>query len=154
MDFNVTSHKCWLDNISNKFDFQGPGLMVKVSVAIFRKTLSLLKSLHLSMEFNITSHKWWVWQYLKRLTFSLLGSWSTSLWLFLEKKLCHLFSAYIYQWILISHKCWVWQYFEQVWLSGSWAQGQGHYGYFQNKTFVITPAPTFIDGFYCKITQM
>ena len=30
------------DNISSKFDFQGPGLKVKVTVAIFRKTLLLL----------------------------------------------------------------------------------------------------------------
>ena len=25
MDFNITSHKCWVDNISSKFDFQGQG---------------------------------------------------------------------------------------------------------------------------------
>ena len=37
MDFNITSHK-YYDNISSKFDVQGPGLKVKVTVAIFRKT--------------------------------------------------------------------------------------------------------------------
>ena len=42
MDFNITSHKCGYDNISSKFDFQGPGLKVKVTVAIFIKTLSSL----------------------------------------------------------------------------------------------------------------
>ena len=30
------------DNILSKFNFQGPGLKVKVTVAIFRKVLSLL----------------------------------------------------------------------------------------------------------------
>ena len=30
------------DNISSKFTFQGPGLKVKVTVAIFRKTFSSL----------------------------------------------------------------------------------------------------------------
>ena len=30
------------DNILSKFDVQGPGLKVKVTVAIFRKTLSSL----------------------------------------------------------------------------------------------------------------
>ena len=37
MDFNVTSHEYWIDNILSKFDFQGPGLKVKVTMAIFRK---------------------------------------------------------------------------------------------------------------------
>ena len=35
---------------------------------------------------------------------------------------------------------------EQVQLSGSWAQGQGHFGYFK-KHFVIPLAPAFNDGF-------
>ena len=33
MDFNVSSHICGYDNISSKFDFQGPGLKVKVDMA-------------------------------------------------------------------------------------------------------------------------
>ena len=32
MDFNISSHNCRYDNISSKFDFQGPGLMVKVDI--------------------------------------------------------------------------------------------------------------------------
>ena len=37
IDFNITSHKCFFNNISSKFDFQGPGLKVKITVAIFSK---------------------------------------------------------------------------------------------------------------------
>ena len=48
------------------FDFQGPGLKVKVTVTIFRKTLSSLYCLHLSMDFNITSYKCWVLKYLEQ----------------------------------------------------------------------------------------
>ena len=29
--YNIPSHICGYDNISSKFDFQGPGLKVKVS---------------------------------------------------------------------------------------------------------------------------
>ena len=43
---------------------------------------------------------------------------------------------------ITSHKCCI----EQVRLSGLWAQGQGHCGYFK-KHFVIALAHTFIDGF-------
>ena len=46
--------------ISQAFDFRGPGLKVKVTVAIFRKTLSTLLRLHLLMDFNVISHKCWV----------------------------------------------------------------------------------------------
>ena len=44
------------DNISSKFNFQGPGLKVKVIVAVSRKDLSWLWCLHLSMDFNIFSN--------------------------------------------------------------------------------------------------
>ena len=37
MDFNIHTNVGY-DNISSKFDFQSPGLKVKVIVAIFRKT--------------------------------------------------------------------------------------------------------------------
>ena len=39
---------------------QGPELKVQVTVAIFRKTLSLLLHLHLLIDSNTTSHKCWV----------------------------------------------------------------------------------------------
>ena len=39
MDFHITSHKFWYDNIPSKFDFQGLGLKVKVTVAIFKTNL-------------------------------------------------------------------------------------------------------------------
>ena len=48
------------DNISRKFEFQGPQLIVKITMAIFRKTLSSLWHLHLFMSFNVTLHKCWV----------------------------------------------------------------------------------------------
>ena len=48
-------------------------LEVKVTVAVFRKTLSSLSCLHLLMDSNITSHKCWVWQYLEQVWLS--GSW-------------------------------------------------------------------------------
>ena len=38
------------DNISSKFNFQGPGLKVKVTVDILEKII----------DFNITTHKCWV----------------------------------------------------------------------------------------------
>ena len=51
MDINVTSNKS-----SSYFDFQGPGLKVKVTVAAFRTILSSLLCLHLLMDFDITLH--------------------------------------------------------------------------------------------------
>ena len=49
MDFNITSHTNvgyhTYDNILSMFNFQGPGLKVKVNVAIFRKTLSCSSAL-------------------------------------------------------------------------------------------------------------
>ena len=47
---------------------------------------------------------------------------------------------------ITTHKCWVWLCLKQVWLSGFWAYGQGHYGYFRKKN-VFALVPTFIDGF-------
>ena len=40
MDFNITS--CGYDNISSKFDFQGPGLKVRVTVATLKNFVSAL----------------------------------------------------------------------------------------------------------------
>ena len=51
------SRSLQLLNILSMFDIQGPGLKVKVTVAIFRKTLFLLLCLDLLMDFNIISQK-------------------------------------------------------------------------------------------------
>ena len=32
MDFDISSHICGYENISSKFDFQGPGLKVEVDM--------------------------------------------------------------------------------------------------------------------------
>ena len=45
------------DNTLNNFEFEGSRAKVKVTVAIFRKTLSLLYHLHLWADFAVTSHK-------------------------------------------------------------------------------------------------
>ena len=42
MGFNITLYKCWVLSISSKIDFQGAGLKVKVTIAIFRKKKTLL----------------------------------------------------------------------------------------------------------------
>ena len=39
---------------------------------------------------------------------------------------------------ITSDKCWVLQYLEQARLSGSWAQGQGHCGYYKKTTTFVT----------------
>ena len=47
------------DNISSKLHFQGPGLKLKVIVAIFRKALSSLWRLHLLMDW-IKPYECWL----------------------------------------------------------------------------------------------
>ena len=73
------------DNILKKFEFERSRAKVKVTVAFFRKTLiALVPSLIIQFQFNFT-------QVLDMtiprtsLHFSLIGSWSRSQWLFLEK---------------------------------------------------------------------
>ena len=73
------------DIILSKFDFQGPGLKVKVTVAIFRKTFSMLLRLHLLMDFNITTQMLGMITSQASFVIRVLGSRSRSLWLFLEK---------------------------------------------------------------------
>ena len=46
---------------------------------------------------------------------------------------------------ITSYKCWVIQYLEQVQLSESWAQGQGHWLVLEKLSSLLRP--TFIDGF-------
>ena len=36
-DFDITSHKCWYDNTSNKFAFQRDRMKVKVAVIFLKK---------------------------------------------------------------------------------------------------------------------
>ena len=49
------------DNILSKFEFQSPGIKVKVTVAIFRKkTVITLVPTFINGFFNITSYKCWV----------------------------------------------------------------------------------------------
>ena len=45
------------DNILNNFEFEGSRAKVRVTVAVFRKTFSLLKQLRLWTDFAVTSHK-------------------------------------------------------------------------------------------------
>ena len=47
----------YYDNILDKIEFEGSRTKVKVTVAIFRKTLSLLKCLHLWTALDFTSPK-------------------------------------------------------------------------------------------------
>ena len=54
INFNINSLKCWVYDISSKFDFQGPRLKVKVTVAIFGKTVMAVVPTFW-MDFNITS---------------------------------------------------------------------------------------------------
>ena len=48
------------DNTLDKFELERSRAKVKVTVAIFRKTLSSLWCPHLLSNFNITSHKYWI----------------------------------------------------------------------------------------------
>ena len=90
-------------NISSKFDFQGPGLKVKVVVAIFRKKTCrrsspciyqwLLILLHKNVGYDIISSK-----------FDFQGSRlkvKVTMAIFFFYKSCHRFRAYIYILILI-----------------------------------------------------
>ena len=72
-----------ISRASTTFRVLGPWIKVKVTVAIFRKTLPSLKHLYLLMDFNINLHT--------NVGYDNISS---------------------------------------VRLSGSWAQGQGHCGYF------------------------
>ena len=45
------------DNILINFEFEGSRAKVEITVAIFRKTLSLLWHLHLWTDFAVISHK-------------------------------------------------------------------------------------------------
>ena len=77
------------DNISSKFDFQGPSLKVKVTVAIFRKqknfVISLVPIFINGFSYNCTQRLSIIISK-AGLTIRVHRSRSRSLWLFLEKK--------------------------------------------------------------------
>ena len=42
MEFNITSHKCWYENISSQFNFHITGLKVKVTAAFLAKNFVIV----------------------------------------------------------------------------------------------------------------
>ena len=76
------------------FDFQGPGLKVKVTEAVFRKKYCFCSSAYIY--FNITSHKCW-----SMFDFQGPGLKVKVTVAIFRKKYCFHSSAYIYLWILL-----------------------------------------------------
>ena len=97
------------DDLSSKFDFQGPELKVKITVAIFRKNfvIALVPTFINRILFNFNTNIGITISQASS-TFRVLRSKLRSVWLVFRKKKhnktkkpCYGSSSYFYRWILI-----------------------------------------------------